>query len=114
MILVKGLAGGRDPDSADYITKQTTTSPGDKGEQLWLDALDTFFCNDKKLIDYVQQIVGLSAIGKVYLEAIIIPYGGASNGKSTFWKTASQGARLLQRSHLSRYTYGWMSQKCKT
>lgn len=88
--LRKGLAGGRDPDSADYITKQTTTSPGDKGEQLWLDALDTFFCNDKKLIDYVQQIVGLSAIGKVYLEAIIIAYGGGRNGKSTFWNSISR------------------------
>jgi P4 family phage/plasmid primase-like protien len=88
--LRKGLAGGRAPDAADYITKQTTASPGDKGEQIWLDALNTFFCNDQKLIDYVQQIVGLSAIGKVYLEAIIIAYGGGRNGKSTFWNSISR------------------------
>lgn len=88
--LRKGLTGGRVPDAADYITKQTTASPGDKGEQIWLDALNTFFCNDQKLIDYVQQIVGLSAIGKVYLEAIIIAYGGGRNGKSTFWNSISR------------------------
>ncbi|AHM57661.1 hypothetical protein EAL2_808p01560 (plasmid) [Peptoclostridium acidaminophilum DSM 3953] len=88
--LRKGLAGGRAPDAADYITKQTTASPGDKGEQIWLDSLNTFFCNDKKLIDYVQQIVGLAAIGKVYLEAIIIAYGGGRNGKSTFWNSISR------------------------
>jgi len=88
--LRKGIAGGRAPEAADYITKQTTTSPGDKGEQIWLDALNTFFCNDQKLIDYVQQIVGLAAIGKVYLEAIIIAYGGGRNGKSTFWNSISR------------------------
>lgn len=88
--LRKGLAGGRTPDAADYITKQTTVSPGDKGEQIWLDALNTFFCSDQKLIDYVQQIVGLAAIGKVYLEAIIIAYGGGRNGKSTFWNSISR------------------------
>lgn len=85
-----GLASGRAPEAADYITKQTTTAPGDRGEQIWIDALNTFFCNDQKLIDYVQQIVGLSAIGKVYLEAIIIAYGGGRNGKSTFWNSISR------------------------
>lgn len=88
--LRKGMAGGRAPEASDYITKQTATSPGDKGEQIWLDALNTFFCKDQKLIDYVQQIVGLAAIGKVYLEAIIIAYGGGRNGKSTFWNSISR------------------------
>ena len=85
-----GLAGGRAPEAADYITKQTTTSPGEKGEQIWQDALDIFFCSDQTLIDYVQQIVGLASIGKVYLEAIIIAYGGGRNGKSTFWNSISR------------------------
>lgn len=85
-----GLAGGRAPEATDYITKQTIASPGDKGERVWLDALNTFFCNDVKLIEYVQQIVGLAAIGKVYLEAIIIAYGGGCNGKSTFWNSISR------------------------
>ena len=35
-------------------------------------------------------IVGLAAIGKVFLEAIIIAYGEGRNGKSTFWNTVAR------------------------
>ena len=35
------------------------------------------------MIDYVQKVVGLAAIGKVYVEALIIAYGEGRNGKST-------------------------------
>ena len=45
---------------------------------------------DRELIDYVQEIVGLAAIGKVYIEALIIAYGEGRNGKSTFWNTISR------------------------
>lgn len=82
-----GLLGLRDHDPKDYITKITTTSPGNKGEDIWKEALDTFFCSDKDLIEYVQMTVGLAAIGKVYQEHMIIAYGGGANGKSTFWNT---------------------------
>lgn len=88
--LRKGISGGHPQEASDYITKQTNTSPGESGIEIWLDALDTFFCKDQKLIEYVQQIVGLSAIGRVYLEAIIIAYGGGRNGKSTFWNSISR------------------------
>ncbi|MGF7142403.1 P4 family phage/plasmid primase-like protein [Anaerotaenia torta] len=85
-----GLSGVHEPNAKDYITKQTSVAPGDAGKQLWLDALDTFFCKDHELIDYVQWIVGLSAIGKVFVEALIISYGDGRNGKSTFWNTISR------------------------
>lgn len=88
--LKDGLSGAYLPAARDYITKQTSVSPGVEGKQLWLDALDTFFCKDLELIEYVQQIVGLSAIGKVYVEALIISYGDGRNGKSTFWNTISR------------------------
>lgn len=78
------------PEAADFITKQTNSRPGEKGKDIWQQALRTFFCNDAELIEYVQQIVGLAAIGKVYLEAIIIAYGEGRNGKSTFWNTISR------------------------
>lgn len=52
--------------------------------------MDLFFCKDQSLIDYVQQIVGITAIGKVYLEALIIAYGEGSNGKSTFWNSIAR------------------------
>jgi P4 family phage/plasmid primase-like protien len=53
----------------------------------WMEALDIFFFGDRELIDYVQRIAGLAAIGKVYVEAFIIAYGDGRNGKSTFWNT---------------------------
>lgn len=74
----------------DLITKITAVSPGTEGMDLWMKALDNFFCGDQELIDYVQQIVGLSAIGKVYVEALVIAYGEGSNGKSTFWNTIAR------------------------
>ena len=74
----------------NYNTKQTTVDPSSKGSEIWQDALNTFFCADAELIDYVQQIVGLAAIGKVYIEALIIAYGDGKNGKSTFWNTISR------------------------
>ena len=56
----------------------------------WIDAVNVFFCKDKDLIEYVQRIVGLAAIGKVYVEALIIAYGEGRNGKSTFWNDISR------------------------
>lgn len=74
----------------DYITKQTECDPCADNEQVWLDALETIFVGDQELIDYVQMIVGLAAIGKVYVEALIISYGEGRNGKSTFWNVISR------------------------
>ena len=88
--LRQGLSGGRLPSPEDYITKQTAFAPGDKGREIWQEALNTFFCGAQELIDYVQQIVGIAAVGKVYLEALIIAYGEGRNGKSTFWNALSR------------------------
>lgn len=88
--LPDGLDGRRDHSPEDYITKMTTAAPGDKGREIWLEALDTIFCRDRDLIDYVQQIVGMAAVGRVYMEALIIAYGEGSNGKSTFWNTIAR------------------------
>ncbi|MCR4587453.1 MAG: DUF5906 domain-containing protein [Lachnospiraceae bacterium] len=85
--LRKGLDGEQTHDPRNLITKITTCAPGDGEKQLWLDALELFFCGDQELIDYVQLVVGMAAIGKVYQEFMIIAYGGGANGKSTFWNT---------------------------
>lgn len=74
----------------DFITKITSVSPGSKGAQLWQDNLDLIFQKDQQLIDYVQMICGLAAIGKVFVEALIIAYGDGRNGKSTFWNAISR------------------------
>lgn len=73
-----------------FITKQTTVDPSSDGADIWVAALDTFFLKDTDLIDYVQRMVGLSAIGKVYVEALIIAYGEGRNGKSTFWNVIAR------------------------
>lgn len=88
--LQKGVNGGRSHNPEDYLTKMTAVSPDNVGEEIWKDALHCFFCGDQSLTDYVQQICGLCAIGKVYQEALIIAYGEGSNGKSTFWNAISR------------------------
>lgn len=88
--MTMGKAGIRPHDPEDLITKITTAAPGEEGAQIWKDVLDTFFCGDSALIEYVQMTVGLAAIGKVYQEHMIIAYGGGANGKSTFWNTISR------------------------
>ncbi len=88
--LPDGLEGRRDHSSEDYITKITAVEPGDKGKELWQNSLDTIFCGDAELIDYVQQIVGMAAVGRVYMESLVIAYGEGRNGKSTFWNTIAR------------------------
>ena len=85
-----GLASARGHAAADLITKQTSVDPSDGDVSLWLDALELFFCGDRELIRYVQEIAGLSAIGKVCVEGLIIAYGEGRNGKSTFWNTLAR------------------------
>ena len=88
--LRKGLDGAQEHNPEDFITKITTVSPGNKGEKIWDDCLNLIFCNDRELIDYVQMICGLAAIGQVFLEALIIAYGSGRNGKSTFWNVIAR------------------------
>ena len=77
----------RDFNPNDLITKICNVAPENAGRDIWEDFLNTIFQGDAELIDYVQKICGLGAIGKVYMEAIIISYGEGANGKSTFWNT---------------------------
>ena len=85
--LSKGLSGSMEHNYSDYITKQTATDVSEEGRDEWERALLTFFCGDWDLINYVQEIVGLVAIGKIFNETLIIAYGNGCNGKSTFWNT---------------------------
>ena len=88
--LRKGMAGAREHSPEDFITKITSVTPGQKGQKIWLDCLNLIFQHNQELIDYVQMICGLAAIGKVYVEALIIAYGDGRNGKSTFWNAVSR------------------------
>ena len=85
-----GIAALQEHTATNFITKQTSVDPSDDGMDIWKDALDTFFCGDSELISYVQEIAGIAAIGKIYLEGLIIAYGEGRNGKSTFWNTLAR------------------------
>ena len=88
--LREGLTSGRGHAAADMLTKQTSIDPSSDGADIWGEALDVFFQSDPELIGYVQRIVGLAAIGKVMVEALVIAYGDGRNGKSTFWNTVAR------------------------
>lgn len=85
-----GTNGAHEHSAEDFITKMTSVSPSTENMDIWISAVESFFCGDNELIDYVQQTVGLAAIGKVYQEALIIAYGEGSNGKSTFWNAIAK------------------------
>ena len=88
--LALGMDGVREHAATDLITKITECSPGAQGEQVWQDCLNLVFCGNQELIRYVQRVVGMAAIGKVYHEHLIIAYGDGANGKSTFWNTIAR------------------------
>ena len=85
--LREGLEGCHEHQADDFITKIATCGPSQEGRELWEDALDVFFCNDKELIEYVQLVAGMAAIGTINQEHLIIAYGSGANGKSTFWNS---------------------------
>lgn len=85
--LRKGLDGIRQHDPDDLITKVTTVGPDQEGKEIWEDALNVFFCGDAELIEYVQLVAGMAAIGVINQEHLIIAYGSGANGKSTFWNS---------------------------
>ena len=85
-----GLHGSRKHNPNDLITKITAVSPSDNGMDIWLDFLRTIFQDDSELINYVQETIGLAAVGKVYCENLVIALGNGNNGKSTFYNVIAR------------------------
>lgn len=69
----------------DYITKITSVSPSNENANIWAEFLEDLTGGDRELQQYLQLVVGMSAIGKVYYEGLIIAIGEGGNGKSTFF-----------------------------
>ena len=74
----------------DYITKMTAVSPSHDGMELWLAFLDRMTCGDRSLQEYHQYIAGMQAVGKVFVENLIIATGIGGNGKSTFYNSQAK------------------------
>ncbi|MDR1705684.1 MAG: DUF5906 domain-containing protein [Clostridiales bacterium] len=83
--LRRGITGARPHRADDYITGCTAVSPSDEGAELWDKLLNDVFLGNKELIEYVQRVAGVCAVGKVFIEQLVISHGDGKNGKSTFW-----------------------------
>ncbi len=68
-------------------TRITAVSPSVAGAEMWKDFLHKLTCDDTSLEAYLQYVAGMSLIGKVYKEGLVLGYGSGSNGKSTFFNT---------------------------
>ena len=75
----------RPHDRAAYCSQITRAAPGCQGADMWSDFLNTITCGDGSIRGFLQLVAGMSLIGAVYQEGIIIAYGGGRNGKSTYF-----------------------------
>lgn len=69
----------------DYCTKITTVSPDTVNADMFAEFLQRVTVGDKELEQYLQEIAGMCAVGKVLSENLIIAYGEGGNGKSTLF-----------------------------
>lgn len=73
-------------DSTAMCTMCTEVGPDeDMPRPLWDAFLDRLTGGDKAYQEYLQIAAGMSAVGKVYEEGMIISHGPGGNGKSTFF-----------------------------
>ena len=74
----------------DYCTKITAVAPSLDGMDEWLAFLDRMTCGDRELQEYHQIVAGMQAVGKVFVENLIIATGIGGNGKSTFYNAQAR------------------------
>lgn len=75
----------RPHERAAYCSQITQTGPDNRGMEMWSDFLDTITCGDGSIRGFLQLVAGMSLIGAVFQEGILIAYGGGRNGKSTYF-----------------------------
>lgn len=75
----------RPHERAAYCSQITQTGPDNRGSDMWDSFLDTITCGDGSIRGFLQLVAGMSLIGAVYHEGIILAYGGGRNGKSTYF-----------------------------
>lgn len=80
----------RPSDPAAFCTKVTAVGPCDDGAELWNSFLDTVCCGDAGLVDYLQTVAGMAALGQVFTETLLLATGDGGNGKSTFFNTLAR------------------------
>lgn len=73
-----------------YCTKITTVSPGTENAEVFDQFLDDVTCGNFEMKDFLQAVLGMAAIGKVFLENLLMVYGKGGNGKSTLFNLVSR------------------------
>lgn len=68
-----------------YCSQMTLVSPDSRGEAQWNAFLETITGGDQSIQQFFQRVAGMSLIGEVYQEGILLAYGGGRNGKSTYF-----------------------------
>lgn len=81
--LKTGALRAHDPKA--NCTKCTSVSPGRTGMDKWLDFVNHVAGGDAEFAEYLQEMAGMAAVGRVYEEGLVISYGPGGNGKSTFF-----------------------------
>lgn len=66
-------------------TRITAVSPSTDNTEMWKNFIQKLTCEDADLGQYLQYVAGMSLIGKVFREGMILGYGSGSNGKSSFF-----------------------------
>lgn len=72
-------------DPKARCTKCTAVAPGSMGAEQWKGFIDYITGGDQEFAEYLQTLAGMSAVGAVYEEGLVISYGPGRNGKSTFF-----------------------------
>lgn len=76
--------------ASDFCTKITACGASDAGKEEWLRFLGQFTGGDEALQSYLQEVIGMAAVGEVSQEKLLIAYGNGGNGKSTFFNTVAR------------------------
>ncbi|MGI6152971.1 MAG: phage/plasmid primase, P4 family [Christensenellaceae bacterium] len=83
--LKTGQIHNHDPNK--FCTKITQCSPGNKGIEIWDTFIKTVTARNHDSAYFIQQIIGMTAIGKVYEEALVIAHSDGRTGKSTLFNS---------------------------
>ena len=108
-----GTLGPSDPSRLHTRTTSCTPDP-DADRSVWLQFLTDTFGQDQALIDYLQRLIGYSAIGFIGPHVLPFAFGSGGNGKGVFleasmkvlgdYATTAPAGFLMARQHASHET----------
>lgn len=75
----------KEHDAGDYLTACTEYSPNDEGREIWDAFINRITEGDTEYSEFLQRVCGMSIVGEVLDEKLIICNGTGGNGKSTLF-----------------------------